>query len=70
MCNTDSAPCRNPGGQITDDIKEMFADADVNGDEVVDFLEFIGMMAGMEGEDEIEGGGEAGGEGEPVSVEG
>lgn len=43
---------QNPGGEVTDDIKEMFADADVNGDQVVDFMEFLGMMGGTEEEED------------------
>ena len=35
---------------MTDEIKQMFADADANGDEVVDFMEFLGMMGGVDDE--------------------
>jgi len=42
----------NDGGEITEEIQEMFSDADVNGDGVVDFLEFLGMMGEQEGEEE------------------
>jgi len=48
----------NDGGEVTDEIREMFAEADVNGDGVIDFLEFLGMMgAGNddEGEEALEG---------------
>jgi len=44
----------NPGGEITDEIKQMFTEADVNGDEVVDFIEFLGMMGAGNDDDEEE----------------
>ena len=37
---------------MTDDIREMFSDADVNGDQVVDFMEFLGMMGATDDQEE------------------
>lgn len=45
----------NPGGEVTDDIKQMFSEADVNGDKVIDFFEFLGMMGAVGAEQEAEG---------------